>query len=204
MPPQRFGPRPIDLDIIFYGRQRIETPTLQVPHPRLRERLFVLAPLADLASRAGEGSLQGDGGPLRDAAQLWQQRGGEALVGSADLLRVLPLPDGGMWRLGQRTRVMGVLNVTPDSFRCASCALLRVRHVFADARGCSSVMEEATTAAAQPPSTPRCAWWLTVPISWTSAASPRGRARCVWQRRKRLGASSLSLLRFEAASAARC
>ena len=114
---QRFGPRPIDLDIIFYGRQRIETPTLQVPHPRLRERPFVLAPLADLASRSGTGSLEGDGGPLSEAAQLWEQRGGEALVGSADLLRVLPLPGGHMWRLGQRTRIMGVLNVTPDSFR---------------------------------------------------------------------------------------
>ena len=106
------------MDIIFYGRQRIETPTLQVPHPRLQERPFVLAPLADLASSSGSGSLEGDGGPLSEAAQLWEQRGGEALVGSADLLRVLPLPGGHMWRLGQRTRIMGVLNVTPDSFRC--------------------------------------------------------------------------------------
>ena len=114
---QRFGPRPIDLDIIFYGRQRIETPTLQVPHPRLQERVFVLAPLADLASRSGAGSLDGDDGPLSQAALLWERRGGEALVGSADLLRVLPLPGGHMWRLGQRTRIMGVLNVTPDSFR---------------------------------------------------------------------------------------
>ena len=114
---QRFGPRPIDLDIIFYGRQRIETPTLQVPHPRLQERVFVLAPLADLASRSGAGSLDGDDGPLSQAALLWERRGGEALVGSADLLRVLPLPGGHMWRLGQRTRIMGVLNLTPDSFR---------------------------------------------------------------------------------------
>ena len=78
----------------------------------------MLAPLADLALSSGSGSLEGDGGPLSEAAQLWEQRGGEALVGSADLLRVLPLPGGHMWRLGQRTRIMGVLNVTPDSFRC--------------------------------------------------------------------------------------
>ena len=51
-------------------------------------------------------------------------------MGSADLLRVLPLPGGHMWRLGQRTRIMGVLNVTPDSFRCAhdSSLLQRMPH----------------------------------------------------------------------------
>jgi hypothetical protein len=107
------------LDIIFYGRRRIETPTLQVPHPRLQERLFVLAPLADLAARGGGGgSLEGADGPLTAAARLWDSHGGEALVGRAGLLRVLPLPGGRVWHLGQRTRLMGVVNVTPDSFRC--------------------------------------------------------------------------------------
>ncbi len=124
---QRFGPRPIDLDIIFYGRRRIETPALQVPHPRLAERLFVLAPLADLAARGGvaASSLDGPGGPLAAAAELWQQRGGEALVGRAGLVRVVPLPGGRMWHLGQRTRLMGVLNVTPDSFRCVVAGAAR-------------------------------------------------------------------------------
>ncbi len=46
---QRFGPRPIDLDILFYGSERIETARLVVPHPRLQERRFVLQPLADIA-----------------------------------------------------------------------------------------------------------------------------------------------------------
>lgn len=51
IPGQRFGPRPIDLDILFHGAEVIETPRLSVPHPRLGERAFVLRPLADIAPR---------------------------------------------------------------------------------------------------------------------------------------------------------
>ena len=43
------GPRTIDLDIIYYNQTIIETPTLMIPHPRLSERNFVLAPLAEIA-----------------------------------------------------------------------------------------------------------------------------------------------------------
>lgn len=46
----RFGPRPIDLDILLYGDQIIDLPTLQVPHIRMPERAFALAPLADIAA----------------------------------------------------------------------------------------------------------------------------------------------------------
>ena len=45
---ERNGPRPLDLDILLYGELRIDRPELIVPHPRLTERRFVLAPLADL------------------------------------------------------------------------------------------------------------------------------------------------------------
>lgn len=43
-----YANRPIDLDIVFYESEKIETSKLQVPHPRLAERKFVLYPLADL------------------------------------------------------------------------------------------------------------------------------------------------------------
>ena len=44
----RHGPREIDVDIIFYGDLRLETPALTVPHPAFRDRDFVLQPLCDL------------------------------------------------------------------------------------------------------------------------------------------------------------
>jgi 2-amino-4-hydroxy-6-hydroxymethyldihydropteridine diphosphokinase len=43
------GPRLIDLDILLYGKETIDTPELQVPHPRMTERRFVLVPLAEIA-----------------------------------------------------------------------------------------------------------------------------------------------------------
>lgn len=43
------APRTLDLDLILFGDQRIEEPGLIVPHPRFRERLFVLEPLAEVA-----------------------------------------------------------------------------------------------------------------------------------------------------------
>lgn len=44
----RWGPRPIDLDILVWGPRVIRTPELEVPHPRLVERRFALRPLVDL------------------------------------------------------------------------------------------------------------------------------------------------------------
>lgn len=43
------GPRTIDIDILFYGRIIVQTAKLEIPHPRVADRRFVLAPLADLA-----------------------------------------------------------------------------------------------------------------------------------------------------------
>ncbi len=45
----RFGPRPIDIDILFYDRLIELSPALTIPHPRLHERAFVLVPLAEIA-----------------------------------------------------------------------------------------------------------------------------------------------------------
>jgi len=44
-----WGPRTIDLDILFYGRLQLHSSRLTVPHPRLHERRFVLAPLVEIA-----------------------------------------------------------------------------------------------------------------------------------------------------------
>ena len=46
----RYGPRLIDIDILFYDRTVINSRRLQIPHPRLPERAFVLVPLAEIAA----------------------------------------------------------------------------------------------------------------------------------------------------------
>lgn len=46
------GPRLIDIDIVLYGSETIDTPELQVPHPRMHLRRFVLIPLAEIAPGA--------------------------------------------------------------------------------------------------------------------------------------------------------
>jgi 2-amino-4-hydroxy-6-hydroxymethyldihydropteridine diphosphokinase len=72
----RWGPRTLDLDLLLYGRLAIESPTLQLPHPGLRERVFVLRPLSELAPWlqlpdgtpvAGLAAAAGDGGLVRVA-----------------------------------------------------------------------------------------------------------------------------------------
>lgn len=45
---ERWGPRPVDIDILTFGDAEVEEPELVIPHPRMHERAFVLAPLAEL------------------------------------------------------------------------------------------------------------------------------------------------------------
>ena len=127
----RFGPRTLDLDIIFYGGRHLSLGPegavggpLQVPHPRWRERPFVLAPLADLAEApaGGAGGVafgkgRGVGDLIAAARVAWSRSGGEAGVGGADLRRVVAVGEERLEDLtGGAPRAMGVLNVTPDSF----------------------------------------------------------------------------------------
>jgi 2-amino-4-hydroxy-6-hydroxymethyldihydropteridine diphosphokinase len=65
------APRTLDLDLILYGDERIEEPGLIVPHPRFRDRLFVLEPLAELAP-AWRDPVTGE----TVAALLYKARGG--------------------------------------------------------------------------------------------------------------------------------
>lgn len=46
---RHWGPRIIDVDILFYGEERVAEPDLLIPHPRITERAFVLGPLSDIA-----------------------------------------------------------------------------------------------------------------------------------------------------------
>ena len=48
-PEERWEPRSLDLDLLLYGDARIDAPGLNVPHPAMHERAFVLAPLAQIA-----------------------------------------------------------------------------------------------------------------------------------------------------------
>jgi len=50
--PYRNAPRTLDLDLLLYGDAVIDTPSLSVPHPRMHERAFVLAPLLEIAPDA--------------------------------------------------------------------------------------------------------------------------------------------------------
>jgi 2-amino-4-hydroxy-6-hydroxymethyldihydropteridine diphosphokinase len=45
---QRWGPRPIDLDLLFYGEESVDEPDLKIPHPEAHRRAFVLLPILEL------------------------------------------------------------------------------------------------------------------------------------------------------------
>lgn len=59
----RFGPRPLDIDILLYGDRTSDAPELTLPHPRLRERRFMLEPLAEIAP---DWPVPPDGTPVRE------------------------------------------------------------------------------------------------------------------------------------------
>ncbi len=99
----RYGPRNIDLDILFYDDAIVDTPDLTIPHPCISERDFVLAPLLDLDPDLHHPRLN------LTVRALWQQ------LNKPLPPRVLPIGER-LWHWGQRTYVMGILNSTPDSF----------------------------------------------------------------------------------------
>lgn len=71
----RFGPRSLDIDIEFFGRQKILEPDLQIPHPRLKERAFVLTPLLEVlngleSKEAAQNAQSGDAQAAQAANQI--------------------------------------------------------------------------------------------------------------------------------------
>ena len=58
-PSVRYGPRSIDVDILLYGSSVVDEPGLQIPHPRLHQRAFVLVPLAELCPHLEHPVLEG-------------------------------------------------------------------------------------------------------------------------------------------------
>lgn len=66
----RYGPRPIDIDILVFGDERHSGPDLTLPHPRLLERAFALVPLVEIAP-----DIQIDGVYARDALSRLDRSG---------------------------------------------------------------------------------------------------------------------------------
>jgi 2-amino-4-hydroxy-6-hydroxymethyldihydropteridine diphosphokinase len=67
---ERWGPRTLDVDLLLVGDERVDEPDLVVPHPRMWERAFVLAPLADVAPHLVERPTRGWDGVRRTALAL--------------------------------------------------------------------------------------------------------------------------------------
>lgn len=68
---RHWGPRTLDLDLLLYGGERIDTPRLQLPHPGLRQRPFVLLPLSELSPEL----VFADGVALKDCLMALGEQG---------------------------------------------------------------------------------------------------------------------------------
>ena len=70
------GPRLMDMDILLYGQEMIDTPDLQVPHPRMHLRRFVLVPLVEIAAEARHPGLEITAAQMlertEDRSQVWR------------------------------------------------------------------------------------------------------------------------------------
>ena len=151
-PSVRYGPRTIDLDLLLYGDAVVDEPDLSVPHPRLAERAFVLAPLSEIAPDVVHPILHLS---VRDllarvdttGVAQWAHR--PTFVGER------------IFHWGRQTYVMGILNVTPDSFSgdgllrsddtsVVERAVAQARQMLSDGAHLIDVGGESTRPGAQP------------------------------------------------------
>jgi 2-amino-4-hydroxy-6-hydroxymethyldihydropteridine diphosphokinase len=70
VPGERWGPRPLDVDVLLVGDDEVDEPDLVVPHPRLYERAFVMVPLADLDPMLAPWVPPGEAGVRRSEVEL--------------------------------------------------------------------------------------------------------------------------------------
>lgn len=83
----RWGPRTLDLDILLYNQENIETKSLIIPHPRMLERAFVIIPLMEInkqiklpnVSASLDAILQQI--PDKEGVRLWKRKNGEGVYG---------------------------------------------------------------------------------------------------------------------------
>nr|DAD31500.1 TPA_asm: hypothetical protein HUJ06_010351 [Nelumbo nucifera] len=85
----RYGPRPIDLDTLFYGKFNVNSEILNVPHERIWERPFVVAPLIDLLGSAIDSDTVASWHSFSKQTgrlfELWKKLGGDFLIGKEGL-----------------------------------------------------------------------------------------------------------------------
>jgi 2-amino-4-hydroxy-6-hydroxymethyldihydropteridine diphosphokinase len=109
---ERWGPRVIDLDLLLYDDLAIDEPNLQVPHPHLRERAFILVPLAELDERFGA---------QRDALEESQLAGvtpySRPRYAPVPRESVLPMPENGLGPLAARIEALAEFLAGGDAVR---------------------------------------------------------------------------------------
>jgi 2-amino-4-hydroxy-6-hydroxymethyldihydropteridine diphosphokinase len=113
----RNGPRVIDLDIVLFGKEIVKSVDLEIPHPRLHEREFVLRPLADMIPNFIHPVIKKSFGTLLAEMPLSTT---ETLYPVVPLGKEYNLPNKNHSRkivkLKGNVLIAGILNVTPDSF----------------------------------------------------------------------------------------
>ncbi|MGB8909850.1 MAG: 2-amino-4-hydroxy-6-hydroxymethyldihydropteridine diphosphokinase [Candidatus Cybelea sp.] len=101
---ERWGPREIDLDLLLYDDLEIDEPDLRVPHPQLRERAFVLVPLAEIDDRFES---------LRDSLDASELAG----VVRVERESAIPMPEGKLGFASERVRELARFLAESDTTR---------------------------------------------------------------------------------------